>query len=197
MPHEFFESDIRVKPDLDSLGAVGGLGWYCIGAILWAKDYKLPSLVTALPDTIKNSAGVTLTCTASFHWEEDNTVATIHCSFLSESSMDLAVSGPNGKLHLADFIIPFQEDSASFEFVSGAKFSELHLGWTAKPQELRVDSKLLQEVLMVEELAGIAEGIRDNGNAPNGKWPQISRKTQLVLDAVKKSIDLGCKPVNL
>ncbi|XP_015868522.3 uncharacterized oxidoreductase At4g09670 [Ziziphus jujuba] len=196
MPPEFFESNIRVKPDLDSLGAVGDLAWYCIGAFLWAKDYKLPSIVTALPGTIKNSAGVTLTCTASFHWE-DNTVAIIHCSFLSESSMDLAVSGSNGNLHLADFIIPFREDSASFEFVSGAKYSELQIGWTAKPEELIVDSKLPQEVLMVEELAGLVEGIRDYGNSPNGKWPEISRKTQLVLDAVMKSIDLGCKPVNL
>ena len=196
MTAEFLESNIRVRPDLDSLGAIGNLGWYCIGAALWAKDYQLPSLVTSLPDITKNSAGVTLSCTASLIWD-DKTVATIHCSFLSGTSMDLAVCGTNGTVHLNDLAIPFREDSASFELVSGAKFTELHIGWTAKPEELRVDSKLPQEVLMVEELAGLVEGIKENGHSPDGKWPEISRKTQLVVDAVKKSIDLGYVPVKL
>lgn len=193
---KFLESNIRVKPDLDSLGAVGDLGWYCIGAALWAKEYQLPSLVTSLPDVTKNSAGVTLSCTASLQWE-DKTVAIFHCSFLSGTSMDLSMCGTNGTVHLNDLAIPFQEDSATFGFISGAKFAELHLGWTKKLEEQRVDSKLPQEVLMVEELAGLVEGIKKYGHSPDGKWPSISRKTQLVLDAVMKSIDLGCHPVKL
>ncbi|XP_050226748.1 uncharacterized oxidoreductase At4g09670-like isoform X2 [Mercurialis annua] len=32
---EFVDSDIRVKPEMDGLGALGDLGWYCIVSILW------------------------------------------------------------------------------------------------------------------------------------------------------------------
>ncbi|XP_008381353.3 uncharacterized oxidoreductase At4g09670-like [Malus domestica] len=195
---DFLESNIRVKPNLDALGALGGVGWYCIGAILWAKDYKLPTVVNALPDVIRNSAGVILSCSASFHWEPaDKTVATIHCSFLSHTSMDLAMTGSNGSLHCNDYIIPYQENSASFDYTSGATFVELHIGWNVKPEEVTVTSELPQEALMVQEFARNAENIRKFGNRPDSKWPDISRKTQLVLDAVKKSIDLGCKPVKL
>lgn len=196
---EFLENNIRVRPDLDALGALGDLGWYCIGAILWAKDYQLPSTVKALPDVTRNSAGVITSFTASFQWRISSNMssATIHCSFLSHTSMDLAISGSNASIHAYDFIIPYQEDWASFELSSGAKFVELHIGWNAVPEEVRVDSELPQEVLMVQEFARLAQGIGKYGYQPDGKWPEISRKTQLVLDAVKRSIDLGCKLVQL
>ncbi|XP_050374319.1 uncharacterized oxidoreductase At4g09670-like [Argentina anserina] len=195
---EFLENNIRVKPDLDALGALGDLGWYCIEAILWAKDYQLPTTVTALPDVTRNSAGVILSFTASIQWEPlDQTVATIHCSFLSHTSMDLSISASNGTIRCNDYIIPYAENYSAFEFTSGAKFAELHIGWTVVPKEVRVVSQLPQEALMVQELTRLAEGIREFGFSPDKKWPQISRNTQLVLDAVKKSIDLGFELVRV
>lgn len=196
---QFLEENIRVKPDLDALGALGDLAWYCIGALLWAKDYKLPTQVHALPDVTKNSAGVILSCTASLQWgkSSNETSATIHCSFLSHTSMDIAISGACGSLNVYDFIIPYQETSASFEFTSGAKFAELHIGWNTRPEEVEVVNELPQEALMVAEFARLVGAIKTTGSRPDSKWPQISRKTQLVMDAVKKSIDSDCKPVYL
>ncbi|XP_062082682.1 uncharacterized oxidoreductase At4g09670-like [Humulus lupulus] len=196
---EFLETNIRVRPDLDALGALGDLGWYCIGAILWAKDYQLPSTVQALPDVTTNSAGVILSFTASFHWgiSSNNSTATIHCSFFANSSMDLAISGSNASIHTKDFIIPYQEDWASFELSCGAQFADLHIGWNVIPEEVRVDCELPQEASMVKEFSRLVHGIARDGVQPNSKWPEISRKTQLVLDAVKKSIDRGCKLVQL
>ncbi|KAL5574180.1 hypothetical protein UlMin_023777 [Ulmus minor] len=196
---QFLESNIRVQPDLDGLGALGDLGWYCIGAILWAKDYQLPNTVQALPDLTTNSQGVILSCTASFHWghSRNTTSATIHCSFHSHTTMDLAISGPKASIHTNDFIIPYREDSASFELSRGAKFVDLHIGWNLVPEEVRVVSELPQEAFMVQELARVVEGIKKNGHEPESKWPEISRKTQLLLDAVKRSIVLGFKPVLL
>ncbi|XP_043719767.1 uncharacterized oxidoreductase At4g09670-like [Telopea speciosissima] len=195
---EFFENNIRVKPDLDALGALGDTSWYCIMAILWAVNYQLPKTVTALPFPTCNSDGVILACGASFQWgEQDIKIATFYCSFLSNVSMDLAVYGSNGSLHLKDFIIPYQENSASFDFSSGAKFTELHLGWNLKPTQVQVASELPQEALMVQEFATLVNSIRSSGCKPDRKWPEISRKTQLVLDAVMKSIELGFKPVDL
>ncbi|XAR62220.1 D-xylose 1-dehydrogenase (NADP(+)) [Bertholletia excelsa] len=54
------QSDIRVKPDLDALGALGDTGWYCIRAILWAKDFRLPTTATALREPHFNDSGVIL-----------------------------------------------------------------------------------------------------------------------------------------
>ncbi|KAG4975085.1 hypothetical protein JHK87_031906 [Glycine soja] len=97
---------------LDGLGALGGLAWYCIGASLWAKGYQLPTSGTALPDSTRNDVGVILSITASLLWDQPNqTLATIHCSFLSHSSMDLAICGSNGFLQLRDFIIPYGKTS--------------------------------------------------------------------------------------
>ncbi|XVE77445.1 hypothetical protein DITRI_Ditri13aG0063300 [Diplodiscus trichospermus] len=197
---EFIENDIRVKPNLDGLGALGDAGWYCLGAVLWAKNYQLPTLVTALPDVTKNSNGVILSCSASIQYREaaagdQKTDAIIHCSFLSNTSMDLTITGPKGSLYLNDFIIPYQESSASFEFTLGAKFVELHIGWNVKPEKVDVASELPQEAVMVQEFARLVQGIRTSAFQPDRKWPEISRKTQMLLDAVKKSVDLGCKPV--
>ena len=193
---EFLQTNIRVKPDLDALGALGDLAWYCIGAALWAKGYELPTAVQALPDTTRNSAGVILSCTAFLHWGAATT-ATIHCSFLSHTSMDLAITSSNASIRTNDFIIPYGEDCAQFELTRGAKFLDLYTGWSPGPEEVEVNAQLSQEALMVEELARLARGIREFGHRPDGKWPEISRKTQLVLDAVKRSIDLGCETVQL
>ncbi|GFZ09579.1 NAD(P)-binding Rossmann-fold superfamily protein [Actinidia rufa] len=196
---EFFEHNIRVKPDLDALGALGDTGWYCIGAILWAMNHRLATTVVASPPAHRNSAGIILSCTASLHWDDVNpqAVATFHCSFLSHVSMDLALRGSNGSVHLEDFIIPYEESCAFFDFTSGAKFADLHIGWNVKPERVEVSSTLPQEALMVQEFGRLVKGVRDCGRSPDEKWPEISRMTQLVLDAVNKSIDLGFVPISL
>lgn len=193
---EFLENDIRMKPDLDGLGALGDTGWYCIGAILWAMDQKLPTYVTTLPGVIRNSAGVILTCSAVLHWEKEGTVATFYCSMVSHETMSLTVCASNGTLYVEDFIIPFEENSATFRFTSDAKIVDN--GWNVKPQEVTVATdQLPQEALMVQEFATLVKNIKVLGRKPDKKWPQISRMTQLVLDAVNNSIELGFTPVQL
>ncbi|KAL0379069.1 UNVERIFIED_CONTAM: putative oxidoreductase [Sesamum radiatum] len=194
---QFLENDIRVKPDLDALGALGDAGWYCIGAILWAMNQKLPTTVAALPTTIRNSAGVILSCNASLYWDEEETVATFYCSFVSHETMDLAVCGSNGTLHVEDFIIPYEENCTTFSFTSGAKFVDMHIGWNVKPKEVQVATQLPQEGMMIQEFSRLVKGIKDLGLQPDAKWAQTSRVTQLVLDAVKNSIDNGYKAIQM
>ncbi|KAK4360040.1 hypothetical protein RND71_022269 [Anisodus tanguticus] len=194
---DFLENNIRVKPDLDALGALGDAGWYCIGAILWVMNQTPPTTVTALPTVARNSAGVILTCSASLYWEKEETVATFYCSFVSHETMDLKVYGSNGTCYLYDFIIPFDENSASFNFTSGAKFVDLHIGWNVKPQQVQVTNELPQEAFMIQEFAGLVKDIEVTRSKPESKWPRTSRLTQLVLDAVNKSIDLGFQPVHM
>ncbi|OAY80908.1 putative oxidoreductase [Ananas comosus] len=193
---DFLKNDIRVKPDLDALGALGDAGWYCIRSSLWAADYQLPKTATAFRNPVLNDAGVILSCGATLLWE-DGKIAIFHCSFLSHLTMDLTVIGTRGSLHVNDFIIPYEEKSAEFSFASDSGFTELVTGWQPLPSKHVVTTELPQEALMVQEFSRLVAGIRDSGNKPEEKWPTITRKTQLVIDAVKASIDKGFEPVEI
>jgi len=193
---DFLKNDIRIKPDLDAHGALGDAGWYCIRSILWAVDYELPKTVIALHGAVLNDAGVILSCGASLHWD-DGKVATFHCSFFSHLTMDTTAIGTKGTLHLHDFVVPFQEKEASFSAGTECGFNELVSGWEPPPSKHTVTTDLPQEALMVKEFSSLVETIKVKGSKPEKKWPTISRKTQLVLDAVKASIEKGFEPVEL
>ncbi|XP_042477745.1 uncharacterized oxidoreductase At4g09670-like [Macadamia integrifolia] len=193
---DFLKNDIRVKPDLDSLGALGGLGWYCISSILWAADYELPKTVTALRGPVLNEAGVILACGSSLQWEDGKT-STFHCSFLSNLTLDITAIGTKGTLHVHDFIVPHQERAASFSAASQTGFTELVSGWVPLPSQHVVTTDLSQEACMVREFSRLVKRIKESGSKPETKWPSIIRKTQLVLDAVKESIEKGFEPVQI
>ncbi|KAJ7969739.1 Oxidoreductase family protein [Quillaja saponaria] len=193
---DFLKNDIRVKPDLDGLGALGDAGWYCIRAILWAANYELPKSVKALHGPVLNEVGVILSCGASLYWE-DGKVATFHCSFLSNLTMDITAIGEKGTLHVHDFIIPFQEKEASFSLGSETGFTELVTGWVPLPSKHTVTTDIPQEAHMVKEFSHLVRTIKNNGSKPENKWPTISRKTQLVLNAVKESIEKSFEPVQI
>ncbi|KAK9748690.1 hypothetical protein RND81_02G073900 [Saponaria officinalis] len=193
---DFLENDIRVRPDLDALGALGDLGWYCIRACLFAANYELPKFVTALRNPVKNKAGVILSCGASLHWE-DGAVGTFNCSFLSNLTMETSVLGTKGTLHVSDFVIPYKEKSTSFSTLSEGRFTDMDLEWNQEPSVHIVETDLPQEALMVKEFSSLVDGIKRRGLSPDKKWPILSRKTQLVIDAVVTSIDRGFEPVEV
>ncbi|XP_027358535.1 uncharacterized oxidoreductase At4g09670-like [Abrus precatorius] len=193
---DFLENDIRVKPDLDSLGSLGDEGWYCIRAILWAANYELPKTVLASPKPELNQAGVILSCGATIYWE-DGKVATFYCSFLSNLTMDITAVGTKGTLHVHDFIIPYEEKEATFYAASESGFDDLVTKWGSQPSTHIIKNETPQEVLMVREFARLVADINSNNSKPEKKWPTISRKTQLVLDAVKASIERGFEPVQI
>lgn len=192
----FLENDIRVKPDLDALGALGDVGWYCTRSILWANDFELPQTATALPGTVYNKAGVILSCGAYLDWE-DGRVATFLCSFLSNLTMDVLVIGSKGTLRFNDIVIPYEEDKVSYTTGIECTYNDLATGWGVKPSEHIVTTDIPQDALMVKEFCNLVAKIKYEGAEPDNTWPIISRKTQAVLDAVKASIDSGRKPVDI
>ncbi|XP_027359509.1 uncharacterized oxidoreductase At4g09670-like [Abrus precatorius] len=196
---EFLKNSIRAKPDLDGLGALGDTGWYCIRAILWAVDYELPKSVLAFPGAILNDEGVIVSCGSSMHWE-DGKSATFHCSFLTYITFDVTVLGSKGCLRLNDFTLPFEEN---FGYGTFLEASELDYGkiepgrWCPKPNEHVVETEFSQDVWMVKEFADLVQRVKQCEMKPEKAWPVLSRKTQLVLDAVKESIEKGYKPVEI
>lgn len=194
----FLDNDIRVKPGLDALGALGDAGWYCIRSILWAVDYELPKTVTATPGSVsRNAAGVLLSCGASLQWD-DGRVATFHCSFDANLTMSLTVTGTTGTLVLRDFILPYQDDSATFSLSLDTALSVQEREWRPLPaMEHRVPTDLPQEACMVREFARLVKRITDSGSQPDQTWPAITKKTHLVIDAVAASINRGFETVPL
>ncbi|XP_051139520.1 uncharacterized oxidoreductase At4g09670-like [Andrographis paniculata] len=187
---DFLKNDIRVKPDLDALGALGDAGWYCIRAILWAYDYNLPTTVVALPNTEFNEAGVILSCGASLQYP-DNKMTTFYCSFLANLTMEVNFLGTDGYIRFNDFVIPFEEKVTHFYEHANTRFGELATSIEPLPTKHVVRSDLPQEVLMVKEFSNLVQKIDRGGEKSEKKWEIISRKTQLVMDAVKTSIDKG------
>ncbi|THG10672.1 uncharacterized oxidoreductase At4g09670-like [Camellia sinensis] len=185
---DFLTNNIRVNPDLDSLGALGDIGWYCIRAILWAANFQLPKTAVALRQPVLNEAGVILSCGSSLYWE-DGKIATFHCSFLTNLSTDLTALGTKSNLRVHDFAIPFEENVASFHVTS-------QFGWPMV-SERSVECEVPQEALMVREFANLVAAIMRKGSKPEERWMAISRKTQLVLDAVTASIETGFEPVEV
>ncbi|KAL3655212.1 hypothetical protein CASFOL_000998 [Castilleja foliolosa] len=193
---DFLNNDIRVKPDLDALGALGDIGWYCIRAILWASDYQLPKTVTALRNAEFNKAGVILSCGASLLFPEGE-LATFYCSFLGNLTMEISVLGANGYMRVHDFVIPFHENTGPFYMNANTKFAELSIGIEPSPTEHLVKTELPQEALMIKEFSTLVGKIKEHCSGTEKKWPTISRKTQVVVDAVKASIDKGFEAVEI
>ncbi|CAN6974380.1 unnamed protein product [Brassica rapa subsp. trilocularis] len=173
----FLKNDIRVKPGLDGLGALGDAGWYTIQGSLLANSFRLPKTVTGLPGHVLNDAGIVLSCGALLDWEEGVT-ATIYCSFLANVTMEITAIGTKGTLRVHDFVIPFQETEASFTTSTIACLSE-H----------KTMNEIPQEACMVIEFARLVGEIKDRGAKPDGFWLSFSRKTQVIVDAVKESLD--------
>ncbi|EOA33418.1 hypothetical protein CARUB_v10020532mg [Capsella rubella] len=188
------------KEAMGLAGAIGELGWYPIGAALWAMSYQMPISVRAMPSSVStNSVGTILSCSASLQFGS-TTTAIVHCSFLSQLSTDLAISGSKGSVQMNDYVIPYKEDTAWFEYTSGAKFVDMHTGWNVMPERVTFDcggTEESQEAMMLREFTRLVEGIKRGDLEADHRWPEISRKTQLVVDALKKSVDIGCEVVHL
>ncbi|KAG9153107.1 hypothetical protein Leryth_012368 [Lithospermum erythrorhizon] len=193
---DFLKNDIRVQPDLDALGALGDVGWYCIRAILWANDYEMPKAVTAWREPEYNEAGVILSCGASLRFE-DGKQASFYCSFLSNLTMDISALGTRGNLRVHDFVIPFQENVGPFYVTANSGWVGMSIGCDPPPTEHLIKTDIPQEALMVMEFSKLVENIKANGVAPERKWTSISRKTQVVVDAVIASIGKGFVPIEI
>lgn len=185
-----------MKPDLDSLGALGDSGWYCIRSILWATDYQLPKTVTAFNNVEYNDAGVILSCGASLIFE-DGKIGTFHCSFLHNLTMDVNVLGDNGYLRFHDFVVPFNEHVGPYYVNSNTQYSTAWVRVEPSPTEHLVPTEIPQEAQMVKAFSSLVGRIKRGDAAVEKNWFTISRKTQLVVDAVKASIDGGFKAIEV
>jgi len=170
------KSNIRYKPELEPMGAIGDAGWYNMRAAVeyLAPDAVLESADAHLRRDQETGAAVSGSGVLRF---TDGSTSTWNCGFDSGAVvMDLRVSGTRGAVSVDDFLSQSSDGSADYLHRTG--------GWgpDAKSSTVKVDSPLPGSALMFEDFAAIVAepSLRE-------QWANASIRTQTLLDAVWRS----------
>ncbi len=200
----FEDSNIRAQADLEPHGCLGDLGWYCIRFTLFVTGGRMPNTVTAR--SLKSlgqekqadgtlSAGVPGTFSAEMTFD-DGVSAAFYCSFLSANQQTALISGDRGYLTLDDFVLPLYGARSEWELHRhDLQIDNCQWNFARKTTGMAVDEYASgqpdsQEVNMVRRLAEIALSGRLSEH-----YAELSLKTQLVLDACRRSDAHGGKSV--
>lgn len=198
---EWVNSNIRASSELEPAGCLGDLGWYTIRATLWAMKYEMPTEVRGRilfgakrPDS---SDEVPMEFQGELHFAS-GVSATFYNSFRGNHQQWINVSGTKGYVEWKDFVLPYMGNTVSFDIANhdfvgkGCNFTmEKHLQTVSVP-EYSNNAETAQETKLFRNFAHIVlSGKLDS------HWPEISLKTQQVLDAALTSARNGCEPVML
>jgi predicted dehydrogenase len=169
-------SNIRFRPELEPLGAIGDAGWYNMRA---AVEYLSPGIqIQSVNGYIRRdeqtSAAISGSGVILF---DDGSTTTWNCGFDSGALiMDLRISGANGVISLDDFLANDGDGSASYTHLRGG------FGPGATADTLTVASPQPGAALMFEDFAAMVrdEGLRERSI-------ESSERTQRWLDAIWNS----------
>jgi predicted dehydrogenase len=185
-PDEFMTHNIRVRNDLEPLGCLGDLGWYNIRLALWVMREQLPERVSGRMLAEHGESGRP-TVPLEFSGElffPGGVTSSFYCSFLSGHQQWANLSGPQGYVHLADFVLPYFGSEAAFEInkahfrVIGCDFNMENHTRRLAVHEYSNSSADSQETNMIRTFARI---VTSGKFEPH--WGEQALKTQQVLDA--------------
>jgi len=199
-PDDWVNSNIRASSDLEPAGCLGDLGWYTIRFTLWAMNFEMPTEVRGRilfgakrPDS---SEDVPMEFQGELHFAS-GVSASFFNSFRANNSQVITVSGTNGYLQLDDFVLPYFGNESTFEVgnhnfaVDGCRFNMeqyFHRHAVAEYSNNMSDS---QETEMFRKFSKLVLS-----GKPEAYWPEITLKTQQVMDAALKSAHNGGVAVN-
>jgi predicted dehydrogenase len=167
--------NIRYNPDLEPMGAVGDVGWYCMRAIAeyLPPDLEVRALETYLRRDPETGAAVAGSGVLQFG---DGATSTWNCGFDAGGVfMDLRLTGSKGVVTVDEFPSNNADGSADYQLHRGS--------WgTTEAKTIRVDSDLTSSELMFEDFAAMTadSGLRERSI-------DDSLRTQRLLDAVWKN----------
>lgn len=192
---DFLRNNIRAHADLEPLGCLGDLGWYCLRFALWALGEAAPERVTGRIHTATDAGaggpGIPLAFSGMLEFP-GGVSATFHCSFLAAHCQWAIVSGEQGYLQFSDFVLPFSGRHTEYTVVK-SRFDV---------DGCQVDMHPGREVVRVEEPASNAPGSQEaalftdfsrlvTGGTIDPSWGRASLLTQQVLDACLASARTG------
>jgi len=198
---EFQRSNIRAHGNLEPLGCLGDLGWYCLRFTLWAMNYASPVQVTGrIHAETRQTAGsppVPLAFSGTLVFS-DGVSASFYCSFNAANAQWAVVSGDQGLLQVSDFVLPFSGAQSRFsltrsEFVIHACRFDMHEGHGIETlDEPSSNAPGSQESAMFQAFSQLVLSGKTDKH-----WPEVTLLTQRVLDACLHSARQGSKVIAL
>lgn len=198
---DFFATVARTHGELEPLGCLGDLGWYCIRLSLWALHEQLPLQVTGriCSETPASARGVSVPLEFSGNlFFADGVSASFHCSFTAHNAQWAIISGSRGVLQLSDFVVPFSGqqtrfgiDQSEFE-IKCCQFNMRENRAEEQASEPANNAPGSQEAALFRDFSdGVLTGRIDS------RWPEMTLNTQRVLDACLLSARQGSVPTAL
>jgi len=161
---DFLRGNIRVSSELEPLGCLGDLGWYCIRFALWTMNWRMPNRVEGkmISRAGKNSSGVPLEFSAELFFDGDVS-ASFYCTFLAAYRQWADITGVQGHLRVPDFVLPTPGSDIAFELNN--RNVEIEAGSIA--QGVNMFRNFANQIFFGEL---------------NNEWPMWALKTQQVVD---------------
>jgi predicted dehydrogenase len=188
---EFARTNIRTDGDLEPMGALGDVGWYCVRMILWAMGFQEPHTVTARVFSTMQNAKAQRSVPAEMSAEllfAGGASAQFHCSFVAQHCQLVKISGTQGYLTLQDFVLPFTGEAQRYEVLksefraAGCRFDMMPHRYAYPQDTPATNAPGSQESRMMQCFSTLALS-----GKPDPYWPDIALKTQRVLDACMSS----------
>ncbi|QDT12011.1 Gfo/Idh/MocA family protein [Planctomycetes bacterium K23_9] len=188
---DFQKSNIRTDSVLEPHGCLGDLGWYCIRFTLWAAGLRVPTKISARTISAIKGGDSDGEVPGEFSAEmqfADGFSASFFCSFLTSNSQVAVVSGQQGVITLDDFVLPFYDAEAAWHEhqhvleIDNCRWNFQRRSSRQAIAEYAGGEPNSQEVNMVRRMSEIAI---------SGKldplYPELTTKTQAILDACRRS----------
>lgn len=191
----FQAGNIRTNSDLEPQGCLGDLGWYTIRFALFVMNYRMPKTVSAnmihahhRPDS-PDAVPMEVECCLDFG---DGVTASFYNSFLTGHQQWAHISGTEGHIKVTDFVLPYHGNETKFysarpEFaVNGCDFSMFENRIDYALQESANSAVDAQETKLFRNFSALV-----NDKQLDPFWPEVSLKTQRILDACMQAAKTG------
>ena len=193
---DFFTHNIRVNSQLEPLGCLGDLGWYCIRFFLSVMKWQMPIEVRGWNLFEAGGGESPGAVPAEFSGEllfEGGVSGSFYCSFVADTQQWAIVSGTGGILQVSDFVLPSAGEELAYVVrkhnfrKQGCDFRMEMSEQTNLTREASHGAPTAQEVNCFRNFADqILSG------QSNEEWFEAALKTQTVanacLDAARKDV---------
>eukprot|EP00898_Chlorokybus_atmophyticus_P008207 jgi/Chlat1/8388/Chrsp80S00645 len=188
--YEGYEGNVRLNAQLEPLGCLGDVGWYCVKLALLAFSWELPTTVYATGlwsdgSASFNGSNVPFSASVVLRWADGRT-SIFDCGFDSCWRGSAEIVGPKGSLSAHDMFLPFEGSPANFPN-NPVNYKAKHRLQTGDGVTLEYTSpECIQEVAMIERLSAIAAS-----KQLEPEWPRQALLTQIALAAVADALKQG------
>lgn len=186
----FFASNIRGSAELEPLGAVGDLGWYCVRIALVVMD-AMPVVVRARHHEMHGDVPVHTTGEMEFVGPEGPRIARFQCSFRHPLRQWVEIVGDDGTMWMHDYVIGSPTEAA-IDVETESSLTEGDAAHVRRRERLLV-ADCVQEAEMIERFSRIASG----QEPVDPQWPRWALETQLVVDAIMSSASVDGTDIRL